>query len=211
MHFDSKNNNIKIIGIAGGSGSGKTTLTKQLIKLFKQDDILMIEMDSYYKDLINLPFKEREQKNFDHPDAFDFNLLENQLNKIINKEPISIPIYDYSKHIRKKESRLSLIPNFIFIEGILIFYKKKIRNLIDLKIFIDTNEKIRYKRRLKRDLLNRKRTKESIINQYQKYVQPMYEKYIHPTKKCANFIISGNNKNDQIIDDIYNKIINLKP
>ena len=207
MH--SNNKKIKIIGISGGSGSGKTTLTRKLTKLFNDDDILMIEMDSYYKDLSTLSFKEREKNNFDHPDAFDFDLLENQLTDLTNNKSVDIPIYDYSKHIRSGKTRSSISPIYIFIEGILILHKKNIRDLLDLKIFIDTNEKIRFERRMKRDLLNRARTDESIIKQYQNFVKPMYTKYINPTKKHADFIISGNNKNNEIIDDIYNKIINL--
>lgn len=191
-------NNPYIIAITGGSGSGKTFLCNKLIKEFGEDKILKIEVDSYYKNLAHLKMEKREKNNFDHPNAFEFDLLYEDLNKIKNSKKINIPLYDYKTHTRKNESRLiSKGYNIILLEGIFSTYKPNIRDMLYLNIFIDIPNKIRKNRRIKRDKQKRERTLESIEYQYTTTVKPMYEKYVEPTKKYSNLIIKEISKSDK--------------
>ena len=169
--------NKTIIGITGGSGSGKTYLANKIVNRFGEEKINIIKMDSYYKDLAHLPMQEREINNFDHPDAFDFELLVNHLNILFKKNSVQIPIYDYKTHTRKKEVENIKIKPIIIIEGIFSVYYKKLRDLMDYKVFIATTNKTRKERRINRDKISRERTLDSILNQYEKMVEPMYEKY----------------------------------
>ena len=189
-------NKTTIVGITGGSGSGKTYLSNQLIYKYGLDNINIIQMDSYYKDLIHLPMDKRELTNFDHPSAFDFKLLINDLNILLQKKSVQIPIYDYKTHTREKKTCSIKISPIIIIEGIFSMYYEKIRELMNFKIFIETSNETRKKRRIKRDKTNRDRTVESILNQYEKTVEPMYEKYIHPLKNECDIIIKENEKNN---------------
>ena len=200
-----------IIGIAGGSSSGKTFLCNKLIK--KYNNINSIKVDSYYKDLKNITFEEREKNNFDHPSAFEFNLLIKHLSHILKDEKIKIPIYDYKNHIRSdKFYYINKNYNLILIEGIFSLYKKEIRDMLSLSIFIDTPNDIRKDRRLIRDKKNRKRSISSIIKQYEKTVEPMYTKHVEPTKKYADIIIKNIESTDlgylELIKKI-EKIVNL--
>ena len=192
------NNNPYIIAITGGSGSGKTFLCNKLIREFGEEKILKIEVDSYYKNLVHLKMEEREKNNFDHPDAFEFDLLYEDLNKIKNSKKINIPLYDYKTHTRKNEYRLiDREYNIILLEGIFSTYKTNIRNMLYLNTFIDISNRIRKNRRIKRDKQKRERTLESIEYQYSNTVKPMYEKYVEPTKKYADLIIKEISKSDE--------------
>ncbi len=192
------NNNPYIIAITGGSGSGKTFLCNKLIREFGEEKILKIEVDSYYKNLVHLKMEEREKNNFDHPDAFEFDLLYEDLNKIKNLKKINIPLYDYKTHTRKNEYRLiDREYNIILLEGIFSTYKTNIRNMLYLNTFIDISNRIRKNRRIKRDKQKRERTLESIEYQYSNTVKPMYEKYVEPTKKYADLIIKEISKSDE--------------
>ncbi|MBI45369.1 MAG: uridine kinase [Candidatus Marinimicrobia bacterium] len=191
-------NNIHIIGITGGSGSGKTFLCNALIKKFGNDCLLKIEVDSYYNDLSHLSMEKREKNNFDHPDAFDFELLFQDLNKIKKLKNIKIPIYDYKTHTRKVEfNHINKKYNIILLEGIFSLYDKNIRKMLTTSIFIDIPNNTRKKRRLDRDIKDRKRTLQSIEKQYTTTVEPMYLKYIKPTKKYSNIIIKDVSKSDK--------------
>ncbi len=199
--------NIKIIGIAGGSGSGKTRLVKNILSEINTKKVISIMVDSYYKDLSHLSFDERCENNFDHPDSIDFELLYNDLKKILNNQPIKTPVYDYKTHTRKKnEFQLIDNVNVILLEGIFSLYSEKIRNLMDLKIFVDTPSDIRILRRVKRDVNKRARTIESIIKQYNDTVRPMYIKFVKPTKDYADLIIPYGGKNKTSIDTIVTNI-----
>ena len=194
-----------LIGISGGSGAGKTTIVKSLVNHYK-DKATVLGLDSYYKNFSNLTFDDREKINFDHPDSFNFSMLKNHINLLIKNEKIKSPIYDYKKHKRKKYSKTIYPKKLIFIEGTLIFYFKEITKLMSLKIFIETNEEVCFKRRLNRDIKHRGRTKDTIHRQYHKTVKPMFDKYVKPLKSKADLIISGesnliDNKN-RIIDEI---------
>ena len=198
-----------IIGITGGSGSGKTYLSNKIIDKFGDEKINIIKMDSYYKDLAHLSMQEREVNNFDHPDAFDFELLVDHLNILFNEDSVKIPIYDYKTHTRKKNTEEIKYKPIIIIEGIFSMYYKKLRELMDYKVFISTSNKTRKERRINRDKISRDRTLDSILNQYEKMVEPMYEKYIKPMKNISNLIIKENDKNNININKLF-KFIELK-
>ena len=192
------NNKIHIIAITGGSGSGKTFLSDKIIKKIGENKILKIEVDSYYKNLIHLEMKDREKNNFDHPHAFEFDLLYKHLNRIKSLKKVDIPIYDYKTHTRKNELKtIDKIYNIILLEGIFSTYEKDIRDMLYLNIFIDIPNKIRKHRRIERDNQKRDRTLESIEHQYTTTVEPMYKEHVKPTKKYSDIIIKDVSKNDK--------------
>ena len=191
------NNKTHIIGITGGSGSGKSFLCKKIMSRIDANKVLVITVDSYYKDLSNIKFEEREKNNFDHPKSIDFNLLYNHLLKIKENKPVNAPIYNYKTHTRKKrKKKINLKYSLILLEGILSLYDKKIRKIMDNTVFIDVHSELRKERRIIRDTKNRDRTVESIINQYDSVVLPMFEKYVKPMKEKSNIIIKKFEQND---------------
>ena len=179
-----------LIGFCGGSGSGKTTLVSQLLNHYSNKAVV-IELDSYYKDSPGLTFKEREKINFDHPDSFDIDLLKEHLILLKSGKEIKKPIYDFKTHKRQKNTNTVNPNTLIFLEGTLIFYFIELINIINLKIFIETKESIRYQRRIDRDIKQRGRTIFNVKEQYQSTVKPMHEKYIEPLRSVAEVIISG--------------------
>lgn len=174
--------------------------------------VLIITVDSYYKDLSNIKFEEREKNNFDHPKSIDFNLLYNHLLKIKENKPVNAPIYNYKTHTRKKrKKKINLKYSLILLEGILSLYDKKIRKIMDNTVFIDVPSELRKERRIIRDTKNRDRTVESIINQYDSVVVPMFEKYVKPMKEKSNIIIKKFEQNDigySKLTEAIQKIIN---
>jgi uridine kinase len=195
-----------VIGVTGGSGSGKTSVTKAIIDSFKGHSILMLEQDYYYKDQSDLPFEERLKTNYDHPFAFDNELLIEHIENLIRFEPIKKPVYDYSIHTRSKE----IIPvepkDVIILEGILVLEDVRLRNLMDIKLFVDTDADIRFIRRLERDIKDRGRTLDSVIDQYVNVVRPMHNQFIEPTKRYADIIIPEGGHNHVAIDLMVTKI-----
>lgn len=189
-----------LIGITGGTGSGKSTVAKEIYSKFGQDCIAMIEQDSYYKDQSHLSFEERVKTNYDHPDAFDNNLLVAHLEKLINGEAIDKPIYDFAVHTRKKESIRVEPKEIIIVEGILVLEDIKLRELLDIKIYVDTDADVRIIRRLVRDINERGRTVDSVINQYLNVVRPMHLQFTEPTKRYADIIIPEGGHNKVAID-----------
>ena len=202
------NNKVIIIGIAGGSGSGKTRLVKNILTELSDTKTTSIEIDSYYKDLSHLSFQEREKNNFDHPNSIEFELLYQHLKEILNNKKIETPLYNYKEHIRDKNNVKTIEGNIqiILLEGIFALYDQKIRDLMEIKIFVDTPSDIRILRRIKRDINKRKRTIESVIEQYNKTVRPMFIKHVKPTKEYADLIIPYGGKNKICIDTIVTKI-----
>jgi len=195
-----------LIGIAGASGSGKTLVANSIIESSGSDKAVIIQEDSYYKDLSDVPYKERVGRNFDHPDAFDHDLLARHLLQLLNGEAVSHPIYDYKLHTRSKETKTVRPGNLIILEGILIFSKAQLRELIDCRVFIDTPLDICFIRRLKRDIEERGRTVDSVIKQYTETVRPMYLQFIEPSKQYADILISGEVKNSESVDILITKI-----
>jgi uridine kinase len=195
-----------VIGVAGGSGSGKTSVTKAIFESFKGHSILMIEQDYYYKDQSNLPFEERLKTNYDHPLAFDNDLLIQHLEKLLRRESIEKPVYDYSIHTRSQEVIHVEPKDVIILEGILILEDERLRNLMDIKLFVDTDADIRILRRLQRDINERGRTVQSVIDQYVNVVRPMHNQFIEPTKRYADVIIPEGGHNYVAIDLMVTKI-----
>ena len=189
-----------IIGIAGASGSGKTLVSKNIFENLGSEKVVIMQEDSYYKDLSEIPFDERTGKNFDHPDAFDHSLLESHLSELVEGKSISHPIYDYKTHSRLEETKTVGPHRVIVLEGILIMNEPKLRNLMDIKVFIDTEPDICFIRRLKRDINERARSVDSIINQYMETVRPMYFQFVEPAKRYADIIIPQGGKNAVAID-----------
>lgn len=187
-------NQIYVIGVAGGSASGKTTIVNNLKDFFK-NDIELISHDCYYKAHYDMPFEEREKLNYDHPNSFDTDLLISDLLKLKNGEVVHRPVYSYTVHNRTKET-IPLYPKkVIIVEGILILENEQLRNLMDTKIYVDTDADERLMRRILRDMKERGRTIDSVMEQYSKTVKPMHEQFIEPYKKYADIIIPRGGEN----------------
>lgn len=198
-----------LIGITGGTGSGKSTIAKEICRKFNENCIAMIEQDSYYKDQSHLSFEERTKTNYDHPDAFDTELLVEQLNMLLQGKEIEKPIYDFEKHNRKSETIKVQPRDIIIVEGILVLEEKDIRDVLDIKIYVDTDADVRIIRRLLRDIEERGRSVDSVINQYLNVVRPMHMQFIEPSKRYADIIIPEGGHNKVAIDVIVGNIRQL--
>lgn len=197
------------IGITGGSGSGKTTIVKKIFQEVPETSIAIIEHDSYYKDQSDMTFEDRCKTNYDHPFAFDTDLLVEHIKQLKNGNSIEKPVYDYEIHNRKTETKTVEPKEIIIVEGLLVFYEKEIRDLLDIKIFVDTDADIRLMRRIVRDMNERSRTLESIIDQYTDTVRPAHEQFIEPSKKYADIIVTEGGNNLVAIDLMVTKIKSL--
>ncbi|WP_044895998.1 uridine kinase [Bacillus alveayuensis] len=195
-----------VIGVAGGTGSGKTSVTKAIYEHFQGHSILMLEQDYYYKDQSHLPFEERLKTNYDHPLAFDNDLLIDHLHKLLNYEPIEKPVYDYALHTRSDKVIHVEPKDVIILEGILVLEDERLRNLMDIKLFVDTDADIRIIRRILRDIKERGRTIDSVIEQYVSVVRPMHNQFVEPTKRYADIIIPEGGQNHVAIDLMVTKI-----
>mgnify|MGYP004694661361 FL=1 len=195
-----------LIGITGGTGSGKSTIADALYSNFSNERITMIQQDMYYKDQSNLSMEERVKTNYDHPMAFDNDLLVEHLQKLIKGEAIEKPRYDFTIHNRAKDTTTVEPREIIIVEGILILEDERIRDLLDLKVYVDTDADIRILRRLVRDIDERGRTVESVIDQYLKMVRPMHMEFTEPTKRYADIIIPEGGHNYVAIDILMAKI-----
>ena len=198
-----------LIGITGGTGSGKTSIAKAISAEFGKSEVTLIEQDSYYKDLSNLTIEKRSSVNFDHPDAIDFTLMRDHLNKLMGGNMIDVPIYDFTTHTRGNESRKVEKHHIIILEGILALFDQIIRDMMDIKIYVETADDIRIIRRIKRDINKRNRTFDSVIEQYFKTVRPMHIEFVEPTKKYADIIVPEGGKNKVAVDILRTKIITL--
>jgi uridine kinase len=195
-----------VIGITGGSASGKTTVAHEIFEHFSgNSSILLIQQDSYYK-ASDLPFEQRKLINYDHPLAFDTKLLVDSLKKLLNREPIDKPVYDYKIHNRSSETIRVESKDVIIIEGILILADEDLRNLMDIKVFVDTDDDIRLMRRIQRDMVERGRSLDNIMAQYMGTVKPMYHEFIEPTKRYADLIVPEGGENHVAIDLLVTKI-----
>lgn len=195
-----------IIGVAGGSGSGKTTVCNKIYDYFSGKSIAMIEHDSYYKDQSEMSFEKRLKTNYDHPFAFDTNLLVEHLTSLLNHKSIEVPIYDYANHTRGKNTFTVEPQDVIIIEGILILEDKRLRDLMDIKIYVDTADDLRIIRRIERDMKERGRSLTSIIDQYLSVVREMHEQFVEPSKKYADIIMPEGGHNKVAIDLVTSKI-----
>jgi uridine kinase len=198
-----------IIGIAGPSGSGKSLLSKTIHDELGSDQVVIITQDSYYKNRSNLSFEEREKINYDHPDAFDHELMCQQLTDLQQGKTVRIPMYNYAQHLRSDTTRTIGKHSIIILEGILLFAESKLRKLIDISIFMETPLDTCLIRRLRRDVKERGRSLDSVLEQYEETVRPMFLQFIEPTKRYADIIIPHGGKNRIAIDVIKCKIENL--
>eukprot|EP01091_Cochliopodium_minus_P002649 TRINITY_DN1249_c0_g1_i1.p1 TRINITY_DN1249_c0_g1~~TRINITY_DN1249_c0_g1_i1.p1 ORF type:complete len:254 (-),score=73.31 TRINITY_DN1249_c0_g1_i1:56-817(-) len=195
-----------LIGVAGGTASGKTSVCKMIGERAENQRVVIISQDSYYKNLSDEDLKNVKDYNFDHPDSIDWELLEQQLRDLKNNKSVDIPIYDFIHHQRSKQSTKILGAEIVLIEGILIFYKKEITDLMDMKLFVETDDDIRLLRRIRRDIKERGRDIEGVLNQYERFVKPAFDNYIAPTKKNADIIIPKGAENNIAIDLIVQHI-----
>lgn len=195
-----------IVGICGGTGSGKTTIARKVVGSVGDDRVVYIPQDHYYRDLDHLPIQDRSRVNFDHPDAFDNDLLIEHLDRLRTGKPIDQPIYDFTVHSRKAETRRVESKPVILLEGILIFEDPRLRALMDLKVYVDTPDDIRFIRRLQRDIAERGRTVQAVIDQYLTTVRPMHLEFVEANKRYADVIIPEGGFNPAAIDVIVEKV-----
>ena len=196
---------ILVIGIAGGTGSGKTTLMKNLISRF-QGDVTVLSHDNYYKRHDELTYEERCRLNYDEPAALETDLMARHLDRLRRGEAIDCPVYDFTVHNRSDETVRIVPKKVIIVEGILIFENEPLRDLMDIRIFVDTDADVRLCRRIKRDVNKRGRTLESVLEQYQTTVKPMHEKYVEPSKRFAHIVIPEGGKNMVALDMVIGRI-----
>ena len=189
-----------VIGIAGGSCSGKTSVTRAIYDVFRDHSVVVIEQDYYYKDQSHMTFEERLQTNYDHPLAFDNDLLIEHINQLLEYKAFDKPVYDYVQHTRSEEVIHVEPKEVIIIEGILVLEDERLRNLMDIKLFVDTDSDLRIIRRIQRDIKERGRTADSVIDQYLTAVRPMHNMFIEPTKRYADVIIPEGGGNNVAID-----------
>ena len=195
-----------IIGVTGGSGSGKTSVSRAIFNNFPDHSIMMLEQDSYYKDQSHLSFEDRLNTNYDHPFAFDNDLLIQHVGDLLNYKAIEKPVYDYVAHTRSQATIIQEPKEVIILEGILILEDERLRDLMDIKVYVDTDDDIRIIRRIKRDMEERGRTLDSVIEQYLTVVKPMYHQFIEPTKRYADIIVPEGGENHVAIDLITTKV-----
>lgn len=195
-----------IIGITGGSGSGKSTVARKIIEQIPSINVAVLNQDSYYKSHDDLKMEERVKLNYDHPLAFDNELLEFHLNELLTGNSIEVPVYDFTLHTRTDEVQKIEPRDIILVEGLFILYDEKIRDLIDIKVFVDTDSDVRIIRRILRDMKERGRTLDSIILQYMTTVRPSYISFVEPTKRFADIIVPEGGENKVAIDLLSSKI-----
>ena len=191
-----------LIAVAGGSASGKTTVVKKIIERLNNKDITVITHDDYYKDLSELPLEERYKVNFDHPDSLDNDLFVAQLSQLLKGYNIEKPTYDFVQHNRSKVTKTISPTRIIIVEGILVLEDERVRNLATIKIFVESDDDVRFIRRLVRDTKERGRSIDSVINQYLNTVKPMYNSFIKPKKRYADMIIPNDSNHDVAVDCI---------
>jgi uridine kinase len=198
-----------LIGIAGGTGAGKTLVAQSIAQDLGGDQVLLAEQDSYYKDLQHIPLGERENRNFDHPDAFDRELLRAHVESLLEGHEVDMPIYDMRTHTRLPEPRRVRARRILILDGLLILEDPPLRQLMDIKIYVDADPDIRFIRRLKRDLTERGRTIDQVIRQYESSVRPMHLQFVEPSKRYADLIIPEGGYNFVAIDLLKTKMRSL--
>ena len=199
--------NILLIGIAGGTGSGKSTLTRYIKEQFK-DDVTVILHDDYYKSFDEIPFEQRVLLNYDEPYAYDTDLMIEDLKKLKAGQSVNIPVYDYAAYTRTDQVRPTEPTKVIVAEGLMVLSVKELADLFDISVFVDADADIRLIRRIKRDMVERGRTFDSVVNQYLATVKPMHELYVEPSKKNADFVVLRGGENRVALDLLYQKIKN---
>ncbi len=198
-----------IIGVAGGTGSGKTTVSQEILRRVGAERIVFIQHDSYYRDRSHLPLEERARLNYDHPDSLESEFLVSHLQQLQAGQPVEIPVYDFTTHTRTEETRCVEPKWVILVEGILIFAEPALREMFDVKIWVDTDADVRFIRRLRRDITERGRTVESVIEQYEETVRPMHLEFAEPSKRYADVIIPEGGFNTVALDMVVARILEM--
>lgn len=189
-----------IIGVTGGSGSGKTTVSREIMEHLAGESVIMLPQDAYYNDQSDMSMDERKQVNYDHPDAFDTKLLVMQLKQLVNHQAIQKPVYDYVKYTRSSETVLVEPADVIIVEGVLLFADPELRSMFDIKVYVDTDDDIRFIRRMQRDIVERGRSVDSVVEQYLATVKPMFHRFVEPTKRYADVIVPEGGQNQIAIN-----------
>jgi len=195
-----------IIGVAGGTGSGKTTVSRQIQQMIGKEHIVYLQHDSYYRDRSHLSTEERTQRNYDHPDSLDTDLLVEQLRQLCVGQPIRVPIYNFATHTRMAETEYMEPAHIVLVEGILIFSEPTLRELFDMRIFVDTDADLRFIRRMLRDMNERGRSLDSIVSQYQATVRPMHMEFVEPSKRYADIIVPEGGQNRVAMEMIASRL-----
>jgi len=195
-----------IIGIAGGTGSGKTTVAKKIAQALPQASVAFLDMDGYYRNLAHLPMDERRQVNWDHPEAFDLDLFVSHLKQLARGEPVEKPVYDFTTHVRSSRTERITPADVIVVDGILLFVDERVRALCDVKVFVDADPDIRLVRRIQRDMSERDRPLEEILQQYLTTVRPMHQQFVEPGKRYADIIVPRGGQNAVAIEMILTTI-----
>jgi len=198
-----------VIGVVGGTGSGKTTISNAILDRVGQDRIAYIQHDAYYRDLGHLPLEERARRNFDHPDSLEDELLIAHLRALMAGQAVDVPLYDYAHHTRSRDSVRIAPQPIILLEGILLFTDPQLREMIDVRIYVDTHADIRFIRRLRRDIDERGRTVDSVIDQYMGTVRPMHLEFVEPSKRYADVIVPEGGYNNVALDMICARILEM--
>ena len=178
-----------IIGICGGTGSGKTTIARAIVEAVGERNVVLVEQDSYYRNLADMPLDERHQANFDHPDSLDSDMLVNHIRRLKQGLQVEMPLYDFKTHTRSNNIEVIEPKLVVIVEGILIFAEPRVLDMLDVRVYVDTPDDIRFIRRLQRDISERGRTVESVIGQYYRTVRPMHHEFVEPSKRHADIII----------------------
>jgi len=198
-----------VIGVAGGTGSGKTTVSQEILRRVGAERIVFIQHDSYYRDRSHLSLEERARSNYDHPDSLESEFLVSHLQQLRAGQPVEIPVYDFTTHTRTEETRCVEPKWVILVEGILIFVEPALREIFDVKIWVDTDADVRFIRRLRRDITERGRTVESVIEQYEETVRPMHLEFAEPSKRYADVIIPEGGFNIVALDMVVARILEM--
>ena len=198
-------NNILVIGIAGGTGSGKSTLMEELVNHF-HNEVTVLSHDNYYHRRDGISMEDRQKINYDEPAALETDLMARHLDQLRHGETVECPVYDFTRHNRSDKTKVLVPKKVIIVEGILIFENKELRDLMDIRIFVDTDADVRLCRRIARDVNERGRTLESVLDQYQNTVKPMHELYVEPSKKFANIVVPEGGRNLVALDMILTRI-----
>ena len=204
-----------LIGVAGGSGSGKTTVVRRIVDAIGADDVVVLHHDAYYRDAAHLTMEEREKINYDHPDSLETELLVRHLRTLLDGKPVDIPIYDFARHVRRPETDRTQPRPVIILDGILILWDRRLRELMDVKLFVDADADVRLGRRLRRDMEERGRTPDSVLTQYMATVRPMHLEFVEPSKRYADVIIPRGGHNEVgvavVVATIRNRLSSSNP
>jgi len=198
-----------VIGIAGGTGSGKTTVVEKLMDALSSQDVVLLQHDWYYRDQAQLSLQERQRINYDHPNSLETELLVDHIKQLLAGYPVQVPSYDFGRHTRRSETAVAEPGRIIIIEGILVLAEPSLRELMDIRIFVDTDDDIRFIRRLQRDIEERGRTVQSVIDQYCATVKPMHLEFVEPSKRYADIIFPEGGYNTVAIDLLVSKVMTL--